>query len=287
MPISNEEWRHLEETANRLRKLTLDTTNWAGGGHIGGAMSAMDALTVLYHHTLNFSAQKMDDPERDRFVLSKGHIGVGMAAVLADLGCFPKEWLERFSRIGSPLGMHLDANKVPGLEVSAGSLGHGLSMAVGLALGARYQKQSWRTYCMLGDAETDEGSIWEAAMSAAHYKLDNLCAMVDVNHAMIDGFTKDVMNLEPYPDKWRAFGWHVIELKGNNIPALVDAFDEAASVKGQPTMLLLDTVKGEGIDFMEGDYTWHYGSVDEEKYAKAEQSLERHLAKRLANVKGE
>lgn len=286
MPIDKTEWRSLEETANRLRKLTLDTVNWAGGGHIGGAMSSMDVLTVLYHHVLNFSAEKKDDPGRDRFVLSKGHIGVGMAPVLADLGCFPMEWLQDFSRILSPLGMHLDAGKVPGLEASTGSLGHGLSLAVGMALGARYQGQTWRTYCLMGDAETDEGSIWEAAMSAAHYRIDSLCAIVDVNHAMIDGMTTDVMNLEPYPDKWRAFGWNVIEVSGSDIPALVDAFEKAEATKGAPSVILMDTVKGEGIDFMEGDYTWHYGSVDEAKYEAGAASLERHLQKRLAIIEG-
>ena len=286
MPLSADEHKKLEDTAFRLRKLTLDTVQAAGGGHIGGAMSAMDALTVLYHHEMNFSADKMDDPLRDRFVLSKGHIGVGMAPVLADLGCFPLDWLPTYSHIQSHLGMHLDAGKVPGLDASTGSLGHGLSLAVGMALGARQLGQSWRTYCLMGDGECNEGSIWEAAMSAGNWQLDNLCAMVDVNHAMIDGMTADVMGLEPFADKWRAFKWEVIEAKGNSIPAIVDAFDKARTVKGKPTVILLDTVKGEGIDFMEGDYTWHYGAIDDEKHARAMESLEKHHQQRLTLVKG-
>ncbi|MDY6076877.1 transketolase [Mobiluncus sp.] len=283
MALSADEHKKLEETAFRLRKLTLDTVVSAGGGHIGGAMSAMDCLTVLYHHVMNF---KMDDPTRDRFVLSKGHIGVGMAPVLADLGCFPKDWLPTYSHIQSHLGMHLDAGKVPGLDASTGSLGHGLSLAVGMAAGARQLEQSWRTYCLMGDGECNEGAIWEAAMSAGQWKLDNLCGIVDVNHAMIDGMTVDVMGLEPFEDKWRAFNWEVINVKGSSIPDLVDAFDKAKTIKGKPTVLLMDTVKGEGIDFMEGDYTWHYGSIDDEKYAKASESLQKHYEKRLSAVKG-
>ena len=155
-----------------------------------------------------------------------------------------------------------------------------------MALGARQLGKQWRTYCLMGDGECNEGSIWEAAMSAGQFKVDNLVGIVDVNHAMIDGMTADVMGLEPFADKWRAFNWEVIEVKGNSIPDLVDAFDRARTIKGKPTMLLMDTVKGEGIDFMEGDYTWHYGAVDDEKHAKAVESLKRHLQKRLELVKG-
>ncbi|MCI6584548.1 MAG: transketolase [Mobiluncus porci] len=284
MPLSKDEWKQLEDDAYRVRMLTLDTVRWAGGGHIGGSMSAMDALIALYHHEMNFSAEKMDDPARDRFVLSKGHIGVGMAPVLADLGCFPKEWLETYSHIQSHLGMHLDAKKVPGLEASTGSLGHGLAIAVGMALGARQLGQDWRTYCLMGDGECNEGSVWEAAMSAGNWELDNLVGMVDVNHAMIDGMTADVMGLEPFEDKWRAFNWEVINVKGSSMPDIVDAFDKARTIKGKPTMLLLDTVKGEGIDYMEGDYTWHYGAFDDDKYQRAQDSLKRHHEKRLAMV---
>ena len=284
MPLSKDEWKQLEDDAYRVRMLTLDTVRWAGDGHIGGSMSAMDALIALYHHEMNFSAEKMDDPARDRFVLSKGHIGVGMAPVLADLGCFPKEWLETYSHIQSHLGMHLDAKKVPGLEASTGSLGHGLAIAVGMALGARQLGQDWRTYCLMGDGECNEGSVWEAAMSAGNWELDNLVGMVDVNHAMIDGMTADVMGLEPFEDKWRAFNWEVINVKGSSMPDIVDAFDKARTIKGKPTMLLLDTVKGEGIDYMEGDYTWHYGAFDDDKYQRAQDSLKRHHEKRLAMV---
>ena len=180
----------------------VDVTVWAGGAHIGGALSMADVLTALYYHYLNVRPEEPDWPERDRFVLSKGHGGVGLAPVLADKGYFDKELLKEFNHFKSPFGMHLDGNKVQGVDACTGSLGHGLSMALGMALGARFQKQAWRTYCMLGDGECDEGSVWEAAMAAAHYKADNLTAFVDRNHLMIDGLTEDVMSLEPLADKW-------------------------------------------------------------------------------------
>lgn len=284
MPLSAAEWRTLEDKAHELRRLTLDTVVWAGSGHIGGSLSSMDLLTVLYHHVMNFDGAHLDDPDRDRFVLSKGHIGVGFAPVLADLGCFPREWLHEYNHTGSPLGMHPDAKKVPGVEVSTGSLGHGLSLAVGLALGARQLGKSWRTFCLMGDGECDEGSVWEAAMAASHFGVDNLVAFVDRNRAMIDGPTETVMKLEPFADKWRAFGWNVAEIDGHSMPALVDAIEAGLAASG-PAMVICDTTKGEGIDFIEGDYKWHYGSFDGDKKAKAEAAIDAHYARRLAAIK--
>lgn len=285
MSITVDEWRELEDKAHALRSLTLDTCVWAGSGHIGGSLSAMDLLTVLYHHTMTFDPGSLDDPERDRFVLSKGHIGVGMAPVLADLGCFPVEWLHEFNHTNSPLGIHPDAAKVPGIEFSTGSLGHGLSLALGAAMAARVLGRRYRTFCLMGDGECDEGSVWEAAMAAASWRADSLVAFVDRNHAMMDGMTEQVMRLEPLADKWRAFGWEVFEVDGHRIPALVDAIDDAIAVEGKPAVVLMNTVKGAGIDFIEGDYTWHYGSFDAERAAKGHAALEAYHERRLAAVK--
>lgn len=285
MPLTRQEWTHLEDTAHRLRRLTLDTVVWAGSGHIGGSLSSTDVLTVLYHHVMNFSAETMDDPDRDRFVLSKGHIGVGFTPVLADLGCFPIDWLTRYNQTGSPLGMHPAADKVPGVEVSTGSLGHGLSLSAGMALGAKTAQRDFRVFCLLGDGECNEGSVWEAAMAASHYHLDNLVAFVDRNHAMIDGPTADIMGLEPFDAKWEAFGWHTQTVKGNDIPAIVEATEQALATTGRPSMIILDTVKGEGIDFIEGDFAWHYGSFDADRKARAEEALDAHHARRVAAVK--
>lgn len=285
MSIDAALWRHLEDKAHELRRLTLETVIWAGSGHIGGSLSAMDVLTVLYHHTMNYSAEQMDDANRDRFVLSKGHAGVGFAPVLADLGCFPKDWLKEYNHTGSPLGIHPDAKKVPGVEVSTGSLGHGLSIAAGMAAASRLSGRDFWVYCMMGDGECNEGSVWEAAMAAHHFKLDHLVAIVDRNQAMIDGPTETVMALEPFADKWRAFGWHVIDIDGSSIPAIVEAFDEAKATKDQPSVVIANTVKGEGIDFIAGDYKWHYGSFGGDKADKARESIDKHYQARLAKIK--
>lgn len=286
MPITAQQWRNLEDKAHELRSLTLDTCIWAGSGHIGGSLSAMDLLTVLYHHTMRFDANRLDDPERDRFVLSKGHIGVGLAPVLADAGCFPKEWLTEYNHTNSPLGIHPDASKVPGIEFSTGSLGHGLGLALGTAMAARVLGRSYRSFCLMGDGECNEGSVWEAAMAAASWEADTLVAIVDRNLAMMDGMTEQVMRLEPFADKWRAFGWEVFEVDGQVIPDLVDALDAAIAVQGKPAVLIMNTVKGAGIDFIEGDYKWHYGSFDADRAAKAHAALDAYHQRRLASVKG-
>lgn len=285
MPLTNTQWRDLEDKAHELRSLCLDTCIWAGSGHIGGSLSAMDLMTVLYHHVMRFDASALDDPDRDRFVLSKGHIGVGIAPVLADLGCFPREWLKEYNHTNSPLGIHPDSKKVPGIEFSTGSLGHGLSLALGAAMAARVLGRDYRTFCLMGDGECNEGSVWEAAMAAAAWHADTLIAFVDRNHAMMDGPTEQVMGLEPFTDKWRAFGWHTVEVDGQDIPALVEAIDAALAVTGQPSVVLMDTVKGAGIDFIEGDYKWHYGSFDAERAEKAHAALDAYHDNRLARVK--
>lgn len=273
MPLSAEEIRKLQDAAKRLRCDMVDVTVWAGGAHIGGSLSMADVLVALYYRYLDVRPEEPDWPDRDRFVLSKGHGGLGLSCVLADKSYFDKELLKEFNHFKSPFGMHLDGNKVKGVDASTGSLGHGLSMALGMALGARFQKQTWRTYCLLGDGECDEGSVWEAAMAAAHYDADNLTAFVDRNHMMIDGPTEDVMSLEPLADKWTAFGWNVLQIDGHDFAQIGEAIEGAQAKRGAPTVIICDTVKGKGVDFMEGEVKWHYGSIDSELAAKAKASI--------------
>jgi len=273
MPLSPGEIKQLQEKARQLRCDMVDVTVWAGGAHIGGSLSMADVLVALYYHYLNIRPEEPDWPERDRFVLSKGHGGVGLSCVLADKGYFDKELLKEFNHFKSPFGMHLDGNKVPGVDASTGSLGHGLAMAVGMALGARFQDQTWRTCCLLGDGECNEGSVWEAAMAAHHYKLDALTAFVDRNRMMIDGLTEDVMALEPLAEKWRAFGWSVREIDGHDYAQIGEAIEDARATQGVPSVVICKTVKGRGVDFMEDQVKWHYGSIDSELAARAKASI--------------
>ena len=288
MPLTKQEWLKLEAKANDLRNLTLDTTYWAGSAHIGGGLSVLDIMTVLYHKYMNI---KVDDPQwadRDRFILSKGHAGVCYAATLCDYGFNDVEQLKTFNLYGSKMGMHLDSNKVVGVDASTGSLGHGMSIAVGTALAARLQGKDYKTFVVLGDGECDEGSNWEAAMSAVHYKTTNMISFVDRNRCMIDGRTEDVMNLEPFCAKWEAFGFIVKEIDGNNIKELCEAIDFAYENKtDKPVMIVCNTLTGCGIDFIEDDYKWHYGAFDDEKYAQAKEALKASYAKRVARVEKE
>lgn len=288
MPLSKQEWLALEKKAHELRMLTLDTTKWAGSGHIGGGMSALDVMTVLYHKYMKIDVKNPKWEDRDRFILSKGHVGVAYAPLLCDLGFNDKELLKTFNLSNSTMGIHLDSNKVVGVDASTGSLGHGMSIAVGTALAARVTGKDFKTYVLLGDGECDEGSNWEAAMSAAHYKTTNMISFVDRNKCMIDGRTEDVMRLEPLADKWASFGFEVKVIDGNNIKEICDAIDEAlANTTDKPYMIILDTIKGCGIDFMEDNYTWHYGAIDDTKYQQAKESLEKHYQKRIARVEKE
>lgn len=287
MPLSKTEWLALEKKAHELRLLCLDTTLWAGSGHIGGGMSVMDMLTVLYHRYLNIKVEDPNWEDRDRFILSKGHSGIAFAPVLVDKGFNDPEQLKTFNLSNSKMGIHLDSNKVVGVDASTGSLGHGLSIALGTALAARVLGKSYKTYCILGDGECDEGSNWEAAMAISHYNATNVISFVDRNQCMIDGKTEDIMSLEPFADKWRAFGFIVKEVDGHNIKELCDAIDFALDDPEKPVMIIANTVKGEGIDFMEGDYHWHYGAIDEAKYNQAKASLERYYKERVARVERE
>ena len=288
MALKKEEWLRLEAKANDLRRLTLDTTYWAGSGHIGGGMSVLDVMTVLYHKYMHIRVDEPQWEDRDRFILSKGHAAIAYAPLLCDLGFEDKELLKTFNLSGSKMGMHLNSNEVTGVDASTGSLGHGLSIAAGTALAARVRGKDYKTYCVLGDGECDEGSNWEAGMTVAHYGLTNLISFVDRNHCMIDGPTEDVMRLEPLADKWAAFGFNVLTIDGNNINEICTAIDTAlANDTGKPYMIILDTVKGCGIDFIEGDYRWHYGAFDDEKYEKAKAALEETYKKRVARAEKE
>ncbi|HZJ77646.1 MAG TPA: transketolase [Clostridia bacterium] len=288
MPLTKNEWLALEKKAHELRKLCLDTTYWAGSAHIGGGLSVMDILTILYHKYLNI---KVDDPcweDRDRCIVSKGHAGVAYASVLVDKGFNDHEQLKTFNHSNSKMGIHLDANKVVGVDASTGSLGHGMPIALGTALAARVRDKDYKTYVILGDGECNEGSNWESAMAATHYKATNLISFVDRNYCMIDGKTEDVMGLEPFADKWRSFGFLVKEVDGQNFNELAQAIEFALENKtDSPVMIIANTIKGAGIDFIEGDYRWHYGAFDEDKYNKAKESLDKYYEKRKARVEKE
>ena len=275
MALSQEDLKVLKEKARQARKDIVDITGWSGGAHIGGGLSVVDMLIILYYKYLNINPQQPGWEDRDRLILSKGHAGVAYAPILARKGYFEFDLLKSFNKFKSPFGMHLDGGKVKGVDVSTGSLGHGLPIAVGLALGARLLKKDWWTYCILGDGECNEGSIWEAAMAASHYKLTNLITFVDKNGLMIDGATDDVMGLEPFADKWTAFGFIVREVDGHSFEALAEAIEYAHGKPGRPVIIIADTVKGKGVDFMENEVKWHYGGLDTTLLEKAHQSIDR------------
>lgn len=290
MPLEKKEWLALEKKSHELRKLCLQTTSDAGSGHIGGGMSVMDIMTILYHKLMKIDPKQPNMPDRDRFIMSKGHAGIAHASVLAEKGYVDVKDLKTFNLTGSKMGIHLDSMKVPGVDASTGSLGHGLPMAVGIGLAARIQKMDYLTYCVLGDGECCEGSVWEAAMSAAQFKTTNVITIVDRNKCMIDGPTEDVMALEPFADKWRAFGFEVIEINGHDFNQLNDAFEKAianAKAGTKPVLILANTIKGEGIDYMAGDYKWHYGAIDDNMYKKAQDSLDTYYNARVARVEKE
>lgn len=284
MALTKQEWLRLEDKANDLRNLTLKTTYWAGSGHIGGSFSAIDLLTALYYKYMNFDPKNTTDPDRDRCVVSKGHIGIALASMFADLGLVDVEELKTFNLTGSKLGMHLDSNKVKGLDSSTGSLGHGSSIALGMAMAGRLKKQKYNTFLILGDGECNEGSVWEAAMATAHFKMSRLVTIVDRNHNCIDGNTENVMALEPFADKWTAFGFDVKVINGHRFDEICQAL-EYAMAKGdneKPVCIIADTVKGQGVSFMAGNYKWHYGAIDESKFNTASEDLAKYLAERKA-----
>lgn len=249
--------RLIAEKAKEMRRQIIRMIGAAQSGHPGGSLSAADIVATLYFHEMRVDPAQPHWPERDRFVLCKGHAAPVLYAALAEKGFFPKEELLTLRRINSRLQGHPDMKKLPGVEMSTGSLGQGLSVSVGMALAARLDQVAWRVYALLGDGEIQEGQVWEAAMAAAHYKLDNLCAILDYNGLQIDGPCCEVMNSEPVAEKWRAFGWHVLEIDGHDITAIIGALAQARQTKGQPTIIIARTIKGKGVSFMEKQVGWH------------------------------
>lgn len=255
-----------EVMAYELRKDVVDMIVAGKGGHIGGDMSMMDVLVTLYFKVMNISPENQNDPNRDRFVLSKGHSVEALYAVLAKKGFFPIEKvIAEFSKFGSPFIGHPN-NKLPGIEMNSGSLGHGLPVAVGMALAGKLDRAPYRVYTVMGDGELAEGSVWEGAMSASHYKLDNLCAVVDRNRLQISGTTEEVMHQDDLQSRFEAFGWNVIQVDGHDYDALEAAFVLAASTKGKPTLLIANTIKGYGSALMENKAGWHHHLPNEEEY---------------------
>lgn len=247
----------LEEQARQIRIEIVKMLANAGSGHTGGSLSATDIVTVLYFYKMRHNPKNPQWKERDRFILSKGHAAPVLYATLALSGYFDKSLLNRLRKLGSPLQGHPCCKNLPGVEVSTGSLGQGLSVACGMALGLRLSGINSRVYCLLGDGEIQEGQVWEAAMTASHYKIDNLCAILDHNNLQIDGRCCDVMNIKPVEDKFIAFGWNVFTIDGHNIQEIVNALDEAEKTKGKPTMIIANTVKGKGVSIFEGKVQYH------------------------------
>ncbi len=270
--------KDLAVKAYQARLLAVEAVHTASSGHPGGSMSCLDALTTLYFNELNIDPKNPRWEDRDRFVLSKGHCAPALYSVLALRGFFPKEDLKLLRSIKAHMSGHPDMRHVAGVDMSTGSLGQGLSAAVGMALAAKTTGKTYRTYAICGDGEIAEGQIWEAAMAAAKWKLDNLCAFVDVNGLQIDGRTADVMPSEPLDKKFEAFNWHVIKIDGHDYDAILNALKEARETKGQPTMIILCTTKGKGISFMEGQTGWHGKAPNAEQFAQAKAELEAKIA---------
>jgi transketolase len=260
--------KRLQDQARQVRRDTWRAVRAGGGGHIGGSSSAADILSALYFYRMNIRPQEPKWPDRDRFVLSKGHANAALGAVLAQAGFIDDAVLDKFYGFESPFGMHPDI-KVAGVEMCTGALGHGLPVALGMALGARIQKKSFHTFVMIGDGELHEGSNWEAALAAAHYKLANLTAIIDFNKICQSGRVEEVIGVDPLADKWRAFGWEVREIDGHDMAQVVDTLDALPLHAHRPSALIAHTVKGKGVSFAEDTYVWHSNSVNDEIYGKA------------------
>jgi transketolase len=265
----------LREKASAMRIEILKMLTESGSGHTGGSLSAADIVTALYFYKMRHNPNDPKWRERDRFILSKGHAAPVLYAALALSGYFDPSLLKTLRKIGSPLQGHPCSTKLPGVEISTGSLGQGLSIANGMALGLKMDKLNSRVYCLLGDGEIQEGQVWEAAMTASHYNLDNLCAIIDNNGLQIDGQCCDVMCIEPIVDKWEAFGWNVIDINGHDMKAIVGALDKAESVKMKPTMIVARTVKGKGVSFFENKVEYHGITPTHEELEMALKELKR------------
>jgi transketolase len=253
----NKSVEELLDAAKRIRRHIIRMIGAAGSGHPGGSLSAVEILVTLFYDVMRHDPKNPHWEDRDRFILSKGHGCPVLYAILAELGYTPIDELTTLRKLGSIYQGHPDRRFLPALEASTGSLGQGLSIGLGMALAARLDGKDWRTYVVLGDGEIQEGQIWEAAMFAAYHKVDNLVTIVDYNRIQLDGYVKDIMELEPLAAKWAGFGFHVLSIDGHDIPALQRAFAEAATVKGQPTVIIANTIKGKGVSFMENEPKWH------------------------------
>jgi len=261
--------RTLEEKARLMRQDIVIMVGAAKSGHPGGSLSAADILSALYFHVMRHDPKNPKWADRDRFVLSKGHASPVLYSALAEAGYFPKEEIITFRNINSRLQGHPDMKKLPGVEFTTGSLGQGLSGAGGMALAGKLDKKDYRVFALIGDGESEEGQIWEAAMSSAHFRLDNLVAITDFNGLQIDGPNAEVMTVTPLPDKWRAFGWNVIEIDGHDFEQILDALSPERKVEGKPTMIIAKTIKGKGVSFMEDVCDWHGKAPSEEQVKQA------------------
>lgn len=271
MKIENIE--ELKEISKKVRISIIEQVYNAKSGHPGGSLSCADILTVLYFNQMNINEKEPKAPLRDRFVLSKGHCAPALYGTLAERGFFEKEKLKEFRKIDGNLQGHPDMNKVPGVDISTGSLGQGLSVANGMALSSKLNHDGYRVYCLLGDGEIEEGQVWEAAMTASKYQLDNLCAIVDYNGLQIDGKVEEVKGLDNLEGKFKSFGFSTIVVDGNNMEQLIDAFETAKLTKEKPTMIIAKTIKGKGVSFMEGKAEWHGKAPNEEEFKQAIQEL--------------
>ncbi|CDA16749.1 MAG TPA: transketolase [Clostridiaceae bacterium] len=268
----------LEKIANDIRIGVIEAVYSAKSGHPGGSLSCADILTVLYFNQMNINEKEPNAKVRDRFVLSKGHCSPALYSTLARKGYFEKEKLLTFRNIESNLQGHPDMNKVPGVDMTSGSLGQGLSVANGMALASKLNEDGYRVYCLLGDGEIEEGQVWEAAMTSNKYKLDNLCVIVDNNNLQIDGKIEEVKGLTNIGDKFKSFGFEVLQIDGNNIEELLNAFNVAKQIKGRPTVIIAKTIKGKGVSFMENKVEWHGRAPKEEEYKQAIEELSKKYA---------
>lgn len=274
MKVEEEDIKRLLEKACRIRVHILKMVSKAGSGHPGGSLSCVDVVTALYFHVMHHDPKNPNWPDRDRFVLSKGHAAPTIYAALAESGYISLEELENLRRVNSILQGHPDRNRIPGIEMSSGSLGQGLSIANGMAMAGKIDNKNYRVYVLLGDGECDEGLIWEAAMTSAHYKLDNLVAIVDRNGLQIDGPTEKIMSLEPFVGKWHAFGWRVIEVDAYDVKELLKAFNASKNTRGQPTVIIAHSIKGRGVSFMEWIKDFHGRAPTQTELEKALNELD-------------
>ena len=269
MEVNESLLKELSKKAINIRRNIIEMVYMASSGHPGGALSIVDILTVLYFYEMKVDLLNPKAENRDRLVLSKGHASPALYATLAEKGFIEKEELRKFRSINSLLQGHPDMKKIPGVDMTTGSLGQGLSAANGMALAGKLDKKDYRVYCILGDGEIEEGQIWEAAMSASHYKLDNLCVIVDNNNLQIDGKLEEVMNIYPIEDKFKSFGFETFQIDGHNITQIIEAFGKAKKVKDRPTAIIAKTVKGKGVSYMENQAGWHGKAPNEDEYKRA------------------